>query len=81
MPQPITIGICQMQMDNDKAINLLKAENIIEQAVKQGANLVVLPEVFQAPYQADLFRDYAEEFPGPQQKCWHDWQPTIKYVW
>ena len=46
MPQPITIGICQMQMDNDKAINLLKAENIIEQAVKQGANLVVLPEVF-----------------------------------
>lgn len=65
MPQSITIGICQMQVENDKAINLLKAENMIEQAVNQGANLVILPEVFQAPYQTDLFKDYAEEFSGP----------------
>lgn len=65
MPQPIVIGICQMQVEDDKTANLLKAEQMIQQAVDQGANLVVLPEVFHAPYQTDTFRSYAEPFPGP----------------
>lgn len=65
MQQPITIGICQMLVEDDKTANLQKAEQMIQQAVKQGANLVILPEIFNAPYQTNTFRDYAEEYPGP----------------
>lgn len=63
--QSIVIGICQMRVEEDKPANLRKAEQMIEQAVAQGANLVILPEVFHAPYETAKFINYAEAFPGP----------------
>lgn len=63
--QSITIGICQMQVEEDKLVNLHKAEQMIHQAAEKGANLVILPEVFHAPYEPDGFINYAETFPGP----------------
>jgi len=63
--QSIVIGICQMQVEDDKPTNLAKAEQMVQQAVAQGANLIVLPEVFHAPYEAEKFANYAETYPGP----------------
>ncbi|WP_054697385.1 carbon-nitrogen hydrolase family protein [Syntrophomonas palmitatica] len=61
----IKLAVCQMRVGNDKQQNLKRAGEMIENAVNNGAEMVVLPEVFNAPYQAELFPDYAEAFPGP----------------
>lgn len=38
---------------------------MIAEAAIGGADIVVLPEIFNSPYQAKLFPLYAESFPGP----------------
>lgn len=65
MEHPWVIGVCQMRVENDRTANLLKAEHMIQTAVDQGADLVILPEIFHAPYETSRFKDYAESFPGP----------------
>lgn len=61
----IKVGVIQMSITANKNINLKKAETMIIKACQQGAQLVVLPEVFNSPYQTNLFPDYAEPYPGP----------------
>lgn len=61
----IKVGVIQMSVTNDKDANLKKAHSMIKQACQQGVQLVVLPEVFNSPYQTELFPDYAEPYPGP----------------
>ncbi|KAA8541649.1 hypothetical protein F0562_022801 [Nyssa sinensis] len=56
------IGLCQLSVTSDKNINLVRARNSIEVAAKQGASLVVLPEMWNCPYSSDLFAKYAEDF-------------------
>jgi omega-amidase len=41
------------------------AQMIQSSASHKDIDLVILPEVFNAPYQPDLFPDYAEYYPGP----------------
>ncbi len=48
----------------DKEANLHKAKRMIEEASEQGAQIVVLPEMFSTPYQNDYFPEYAEVCPG-----------------
>lgn len=60
----LTLAICQMKVQTDKELNLQRAEEMITNAAVQGARLIVLPEIFNSPYQAALFPDYAEIFPG-----------------
>jgi len=61
-----TVGICQLGVVNDKQANIRKASQMIAEAVDQGSDLVVLPEMFNCPYQSDLFSEYAEIYPdGP----------------
>lgn len=64
MNKVITIAICQMQVVADKAANLAKAGQMIQVASKQ-AQLVILPEIFNAPYQTDRLAQNAEPIPGP----------------
>jgi len=64
MDKIIHTAICQMQTGYDKSANLDKAAQMIKTAAKQ-ARLLVLPEIFNAPYQTDLLPDYAETIPGP----------------
>lgn len=61
----IRIGVIQMLVTDDKKSNLEKAQAMIAKARQQGAEMVVLPEVFNSPYQTALFPDYAEPYPGP----------------
>ncbi len=61
----IRVALCQMKVTADKKLNLQTARNFAEQAVQSGAELIILPEIFNAPYQAALFEQYAEPIPGP----------------
>ncbi len=58
------IGLCQMLVTTDKEENLRKAENMVREAAARGAQLVMLPEMFQCPYANEFFPQYAEEGEG-----------------
>jgi len=58
------IGLCQMMVSTDKEVNLRKAEQMVREAAAQGAELVMLPEMFQCPYANAFFPQYAEEGQG-----------------
>ena len=60
MLNPI-FGLIQMSVVENKKENLDKAQILIKKAVDEGANVVVLPEMFSCPYQSSLFPVYAEE--------------------
>lgn len=64
MDKKITAAICQMKVVTNKDENLHKAGEMIKAAAAQGANLVVLPEIFNGPYNSQLFSNFAETFPG-----------------
>jgi N-carbamoylputrescine amidase len=64
-----TVGLVQMRCTADPAENLRRAEAGVREAVRRGARLVCLPELFRTPYfcrkeDARLF-DLAESVPGP----------------
>lgn len=56
------LGICQMQVVDDKVRNLRRAAEWVHQAAMEGAQVVMLPEMFCCPYQNDYFVRYAEPF-------------------
>lgn len=58
------IGICQMSVLNDKKANLLSAEKMIRKAAAKGCRIIVLPEMFNCPYENKFFPVFAEEYPG-----------------
>lgn len=60
----LAVAICQMQVTDDKDNNLQKAAQMVNEAARMGACLIVLPEIFNAPYQTDRLADYAESIPG-----------------
>lgn len=61
-----TVGICQMGVVDDKQANIDKASRMIDEAVASKSRLVVLPEMFNCPYQSELFSKYAETYPDGQ---------------
>ncbi len=59
------IAICQMEITNEKHINLQKAKTMIINAVEKYApQIVVLPEMFNCPYENKFFPLFAEPFIG-----------------
>lgn len=62
------IAVCQMEVLDDKEKNLRKAEEKIEEAASKSADLVVLPEMFNCPYDNSFFENYAEEYPDTTTK-------------
>lgn len=65
MPK-VKVALCQMKVTASKEENLAKAHVMIENAAEQGAEIVVLPEMFNCPYDIHSFGDYAEEVPEGQ---------------
>lgn len=58
----VKIGLCQMKvLSCSKKANIEKAKNMIVQAADKGADIVVLPEMFNCPYDIKNFREYAEK--------------------
>lgn len=58
------LALCQLQVGMNKEENLQRAREMVVQAVQKGAQLVVLPEMFQCPYDGKYFPSFAEEIPG-----------------
>jgi N-carbamoylputrescine amidase len=68
-PKGFRVGLVQMKMSTDLDDNLRRAAGKIEEAAKNGAQVVCLPELYRSPYfcqkeDAALF-DLAEPIPGP----------------
>lgn len=58
------IGVCQFAVTADKAANIATATRLVRSAASQGAQLVVLPEVWNGPYATAAFGEYAETCPS-----------------
>jgi omega-amidase len=61
MKKYFRIALCQMQVVDDKKKNNVRAVRMIKEAGKT-ADLVILPEMFNCPYDIDKFPKYAEEY-------------------
>lgn len=59
----IKLGICQMAVTADKALNISKAKAMIQGAAAANCQMAILPEMFNCPYQTELFSQYAEQYP------------------
>ena len=57
----IKLGLCQMNVVDNKKENLNKATLMIEECVSKDADFIVLPEMFICPYSNDKFIEYGEE--------------------
>lgn len=60
----LKIALCQMPVKADKQQNLNQVTTMLQEAAVGGAELVVLPEMFNCPYDIHCFRDYAEKIPA-----------------
>lgn len=52
-----------MLVEPDKKDNIVRARAMIAKAAKAGCHVIVLPEMFNCPYQNDLFQTFAESYP------------------
>lgn len=59
----VRLGICQMAVTPDKALNNSKAQAMIKQAAAAKCQMAILPEMFNCPYETSLFSQYAESYP------------------
>lgn len=64
MPHRIRVAAVQMTSRDDKAANLARAETLVTRAAATGADLVVLPEKWNAIGHADSLRGAAEPLEG-----------------
>jgi N-carbamoylputrescine amidase len=46
----VIVAAAQMACDPDRAVNIARAESLIRAAAGRGANIVLLPELFETPY-------------------------------
>ncbi len=63
MPDRWLLGLIQNTVVEDKKTNMDTARNMITKASGRGARVVVLPEMFNCPYNSRLFPEFAEEYP------------------
>jgi omega-amidase len=62
-PPTIKLACIQLSVGADKEANLVHAREKVAVAAAAGAELVMLPEIFNSPYSNDAFPVYAEELP------------------
>ncbi len=46
----VKVAVIQMACSEDHAENVDKAENLVREAAVQGANIILLPELFETRY-------------------------------
>jgi predicted amidohydrolase len=54
------LALCQMNVGTEKQENLKNAEKMIREAEKMGADIIVLPEMFNCPYKNEYFDVFKE---------------------
>lgn len=60
-PSTVRLALCQFKAGSDKNVNIARAAKAIDSAT--GAELVVLPEIWNSPYSTASFPQYAEAVP------------------
>eukprot|EP00112_Aurelia_sp_Birch-Aquarium-sp1_P016075 Seg361.4 transcript_id=Seg361.4/GoldUCD/mRNA.D3Y31 product="Omega-amidase NIT2" protein_id=Seg361.4/GoldUCD/D3Y31 len=60
----IKLALVQLHMSANKSHILSRARSMINEAAKNGAKIVSLPECFNSPYGLEHFANYAETIPG-----------------
>jgi omega-amidase len=63
-PKSLRVALCQLPVVADKSTNIATAQAAIASAASNGAELVVLPEVWNSTYLASAFPKNAEPVPG-----------------
>ena len=63
------IAMLQMPVGFDKEENIRKAASAVRWAAEQGADMAILPEMWNCPYSNKYFPDYAEEGIGPTRQA------------
>jgi len=58
------VALLQLPVTSDKTQNLQTAKDYIQRAHEAGAQLCVLPEIWNSPYATSAFPEYAEILPG-----------------
>lgn len=56
----IKLALCQMNVIDNKEENLKNASLMINKSMKENADFIVLPEMFNCPYSNDKFIEYCE---------------------
>ncbi len=59
----LRVALCQFHVTSNKEENHKTALDFIEQAAEKGAQMVVLPEIWNSPYATAAFPVYAESLP------------------
>ena len=68
MNRDYMIALCQMTVTYCKDQNMAKAKQMVHEAATEGARIVCLPEIWNAPYDVELMQSYAETADGPSVK-------------
>lgn len=61
MKDQFKLALCQMKVIDDKDSNIKNALDMIKSAAENKSDLVILPEMFNCPYDNEKFKEYAEE--------------------
>ena len=64
MGEKFNVAVCQMRVGNHKIDNLQCAEKMIHESAQKGARIIILPEMFNVPYQTEIMAQQAEICPG-----------------
>lgn len=54
------LAVCQIRTELDKKVTMDKAERMVREAAENGANVVVLPEMYNCPYSKKYFQAFAD---------------------
>ena len=60
MAQKIRLAVCQLRTELEQAETMDRAARMVREAAQNGAEIVVLPEMFNCPYAEEYFKRYAE---------------------
>ena len=55
----IKLALCQLRTELDQAETMAKAHRMVTEAAQNGAEIVVLPEMFNCPYDRAYFKKFA----------------------
>lgn len=56
----IKLALCQMKVVDDKDKNIEKAIEMIDKSINENVDFIVLPEMFNCPYENKMFIEYCE---------------------
>ena len=59
MENRLKLAVCQLRTELAQEETMAKAERMVAEAARNGAQIVVLPEMFNCPYAREYFRPYA----------------------